>query len=150
MWTDITAYLEVRDKNGNWQKVAMPYDVPLSTSNPSRALSERDYRMFALLSDVQNNGDIVSLAQPRGLPRDVSWQIHAEHERQCSIGHGCYDCVGVSYLTLRELVGYAHYDAVYEGLPLREWLNGEYWAMIGAMMRYGYPDVVRVVFWFDY
>ena len=60
----------------------------------------RNYNLFAVLADVRNYEGIVPLAQPRGLPEDVSLYVKKEHDEWGCDGHSA------SWFTVDELIAY--------------------------------------------
>jgi len=113
----------------------------------------RNYNMFSLLAGVRNYGIIKPMAEPRGLPDDVSIEVYEKHREESGDAHS------ESYLTLRELVEYdyskPHIDEYDELIteddiytPLN-FLSDSYFKDIEELKQYGDLDNIRVVFWFD-
>lgn len=61
---------------------------------------ERDYSLFAVLADVRNSNLCDYIAEPRGLPDDVTEFVKREYGAWGNDAHSC------SYFTLRELIDY--------------------------------------------
>jgi hypothetical protein len=108
MGCDIHLYVE-KKINGVWEKqtgfVSNWYDpgsdyfAKDEFKNCDSPYGGRNYSLFSFLADVRNyDGEIKPLAQPRGLPDDVSDVVKAESDD--------WDCDGHShsYFTLRELI----------------------------------------------
>ena len=84
---------------------------------------DRNYRLFAILADVRNGygfagcdtGErLIPIAEPRGLPEDVSDLVRAESDYLGGDGHSH------SWLTLAELLTYDWTQTA----TLRGWING--------------------------
>jgi hypothetical protein len=148
MGCDIRSYVEIR--NGDqWEP------------SPGEVFDCRDYGLFGFLADVRNYSHSPVIAEPRGLPDDVSPEMRTECDEWG-------DCHSTSWLTLAELLAY-DYDQVFwdrrvtkgnngaaladegEGrhLPLREFLGPWYFGQLDELTRLGDPSSVRIVFWFD-
>jgi hypothetical protein len=148
MGCDIHSYVEIR--NGNqWE------------SSLNEVFDYRNYGLFGFLADVRNYSHSPVIAEPRGLPDDVSPELRAEYDEWG-------DCHSTSWLTLAELLAY-DYDQTFwdrrvtkgnngaaladegEGrhLTLREFLASSYFAQLDYLAKLGDPSTVRVVFWFD-
>lgn len=97
MGCDIHGYCEVY-KDGKWEMVSGFPD----TYNPEKLGNEpyggRNYRLFSLLADVRNYGDIIPISQPRGVPKDASDDYKAIVKQWSGDGHSH------SYLILDELL----------------------------------------------
>ena len=61
---------------------------------------DRNYDLFATLADVRNYGDTPYIAEPRGLPKDVTKKVKKESDDWGEDGHSH------SYFTLKELIEY--------------------------------------------
>ena len=61
MGCDIQLYIEVLTENG-WELYSHP-------------TVGRDYELFAKMAGVRNNGEIETIAQPKGLPNDISYIV---------------------------------------------------------------------------
>lgn len=117
MGCDIHLYVERQDQNGRWWKCqdgfksdyydeSSDYFKQERFKDGDQPYSGRNYDVFAYLADVRNGygfagcdtGDaIIPMAQPRGLPKDVSLMIQEQSDS--------WDCDGHShsYFTLGEL-----------------------------------------------
>jgi hypothetical protein len=73
MGTDIHLHTEIK-VNGVWQHYSQPR-IP------------RDYRLFAKLANVRNHWNIVPIAEPRGLPDDVTFTTKFDANRWDDDGH---------------------------------------------------------------
>lgn len=88
MGCDIHPYVEVRQQEG-WQKVHDIFenayfreDDPLDDWNrptSDRPYFGRNYTLFAILAGVRNYHEVSPIAQPRGVPPDVSSGILGEY-----------------------------------------------------------------------
>jgi hypothetical protein len=159
MGCDIHAYVEIR-RDGTWhhfdEKVfghggltAEPFDW-------------RDYGLFGFLADVRNYSRSPVIAEPRGIPDDVSPEVLGEYDEWGVDAHT------PTWLTAAELLAY-DYDAVFwdrrvtkngngaalaeegegEDRTLRDLLGTGYFGDLDQLAKLGMPDDVRVVFWFD-
>ena len=87
MGCDIHIATEMRH-NGRWRRVRLDQEY-----------DGRNYRLFAMLADVRNSYGIAPIAEPRGLPDDISHDL--EDGENFWLGDHSY-----SWLTLRELGSY--------------------------------------------
>jgi hypothetical protein len=147
MGTDISMYTEVR-KAGRWE-LAEPLErndwweegaIDLGPEwIPKGLYSVRNYELFAILANVCNpirsSIPFESICQPRGLPTDLSPQLHHWHAQ-------CESSFGESWLLLEELIAFdwhgkqiarrgvvdpkvAHlFPAGRRGFPFAEWPKG--------------------------
>lgn len=152
MGCDITLFVEVR-RGDEWALSDLELDVG------------RSYGLFGFLADVRNYSEVPVIAEPRGIPEDVSRQVREEHDDWGS---------SASWLTLGELLNF-DYEQVFwdrritrevspgsfdgaaraeegEGrhLSVREFLGPWYFAVLERLRSLGAPDEVRIVFWFSY
>ncbi len=156
MGCDIHAFAEVRSKKtGKW------------SDDDFRPFDDRNYSLFAFLANVRNYDCCEPIAQPRGIPDDVSDYVNEEHQTWLFDGHSA------SHLTLRELLEF-DYDKTFwnrrvdkqigpnhwtgaglaeegEGqvISYRENLGENFFADLKHLATLGEPDDVRIVFWFD-
>lgn len=148
MGCDIHSYVEVR-RDGRWY---CDYVDPFGDM--------RNYAVFGFLADVRNYSHSPVIAEPRGLPADVSHEIYEEWF------DGGYH--SASWLAIEELLSY-DYEQVFwdrrvtkngngaalaeegEGrhLSLRDFLGDGYFRRLDEMAALGDPTSVRMVFWFD-
>lgn len=73
----------------------------------------RNYDLFAILADVRNRQEVEPIAQPRGVPDDMSKEVRGEYERWEGDGHSH------SHFTLKELIDArdsGKYSRTYSGL----------------------------------
>lgn len=68
--------------------------------NVNSAYRHRNYALFSILADVRNNGANKPIAEPKGLPEDVSDVVKAESEYWGVDGHSH------SFFTMKELYDY--------------------------------------------
>ena len=144
MGCDIHLYVEVKD-GADWKSLREPVPNPYydesepeedreSPTNLPRSYSGRNYGLFAILADVRNGhgfagtdlGDSTKpIAQPRGLPSDVSTAIGAESEQWGVDGHSH------SYFTLAELYAHDWSSPVVNRSQVRrtrEWRSAPVWS----------------------
>lgn len=154
MGCDIHTFVEVR-REGRWQH------------EPFHPFSGRNYGVFGWLAGVRNYSQVGPLAEPKGLPGDVSFRLRAESDDWDLNGHSH------SWFTLAELLA-VDYEAVIEDrrvarqtsancfdggctaepgggetMPLRDFLGPDFMRDLEMLKHYGAPEAVRVVFWFD-
>lgn len=115
MGCDIHMWAEVRKRDG-WEKVGAifddPYhrkDDPESDPKTDHPYDNRNYDLYAILSDVRNGrgfagietGDgFLPISKPRGFPEDVSPEIKKDKEECCLLNHSA------SWLLLSEILEY--------------------------------------------
>ena len=139
MGCDIHAFYEIKVK-GKWEFYA-PADFT------------RNYDFFSRLANVRNDGTIVPIDCPRGLPTDVSYMV--------SLHNRVWDVDGHSH----SWVNSKEYDGLMDEFTAQQ-LNGSSntWDEPGRQYLFGnpfhswhnypedYPDFIedfRLVFWFD-
>lgn len=146
MGADIHTYVETF-RDGRWQHETGALVTPIDQwSDPAAPFDWRHYPMFGFLAGVRDH-DVPTIAQPRGLPDDVSPEVRAEN----ADGEWYHSA---SWLTLAELLAYDGYDQPtktrygFTG-PLREGLGPMFFQHLDELGKLGRPEDVRVVFWFD-
>lgn len=82
MGCDITLFIE--EKTGNEWDVTHTIDIP------------RNYTLFSILANVENNGEIPYISEPRGVPEDASNVVDTTF-------HYLHDYHSCSWLTREEL-----------------------------------------------
>jgi len=102
MGCDIHTYVEIRDKHGRWQAV--------EPDEPGRRtwawdFESRSYFCWAMLADVRNYDDIRPIAEARGLPDDLSYEVKEAAKRAEDDAHSH------SWFTLQELLAF-DFDAL--------------------------------------
>jgi hypothetical protein len=165
MGSDIYTYVEVRT-GGQWA-YAYGFDFDAGEATTDGPFGWRNYGMFGFLADVRNYSHSPVIAQPRGVPDDLSEETHTAYDRWDG------DVYSASWLTVAELLAY-NYDQIFwdrrvtkqrpddvfdgaalaeegEGrqVTLREFLGPAFFADLDTMAKLGDPDDVRVVFWFN-
>ncbi len=135
MGADIHPHAEVR-RDGTWHHVTDEIFPDIDNylfgddKRTAAPFDARNYHMFTLFAGVRHVGGVPTIAEPRGLPADVSPEVRAEHG-------GDLDWFGASWLTLGELLA-VDYDQERtaggsgETGPLREWFGDWYFAQIEA------------------
>lgn len=143
MGADIHFYVE-KKVDDTWQPVKGPnrwygkWEGERKLALEGWAYSGRNYELFSLLADVRNYGNrIEPLAEPRGLPEDVSEMIEKISDDWEWDGHS------YSYFYLSELE--KEKDRFKEISPniIKETIPKL------KILSQGDLDSVRVVFWFD-
>ena len=138
-------------------------DNPLSEAPTLKRIGlyeGRNYSLFAVLADVRNYNLMDYVAEPKGLPDDVTDFVKREYQAWGSDAHSC------SYFTLQELIdfydehkpvdplGYDILKPIINKLKQRadeldliwdfEWDNS-----FTRDVAYKKADNIRIVFWFD-
>ncbi len=90
MGCDIHAHLEIKIRGYGWEHY--------STSNIGR-----NYNLFAKMADVRNDGSILPISYPRGVPEDISAVTKIEYE-----GWGL-DAHSASWLDSKEIRDVMHF-----------------------------------------
>lgn len=151
MGCDIHSYAEKR-VNGKWESVAVsPFDW-------------RSYGMYGFLADVRNYSAVPPIAQPRGLPEELSFDTQKEYE------HWDGDAHTASWLSLAELLAFDYDHPMEDRRVTRQvgpnaWNGGctadlgegtmtTYREFLGKMFfadleRLKAAGAERIVFWFD-
>ena len=91
MGCDIHLYVERREEDGSW-RVVPSYDDVLTWD------IGRCYFCFAVLADARNSWDLKPIAEPRGLPDDLSPEVKERARRDEEDAHTH------SWLTLPEML----------------------------------------------
>lgn len=91
MGCDIYEHFEVYRK-GLWERLQVLPVVPCwDDLTPEQEMAywslplflDRDYRLFSILANVRNPYGIQPMAFPRGLPDDLSPEVHADWDEAC-------------------------------------------------------------------
>jgi hypothetical protein len=152
MGCDIHPFAEKR-VDGRWQGIEDVFPF-----------MRRDYLMFGFLADVRNEHALPTIAQPRGLPQDLSAHVEEQYGLSDDGAHS------FSWLSVSELVGF-NYDCPVadprESVPalsksgrceyvsnpnqgevttLRVLLGQHFFDELRELQEAG---VERIVFWFD-
>ena len=130
------------DKHLDWydahEKGLLPY--PFSDS----PYGGRCYRLFGVLAGVRDASvEMIVPDRYNQLPDDVSDEL-----KHMSDDYG-YDAHSHNYLTLRELMDSKYYQM--SDLELNEMGIDAYFfkSMVPDLQKFGDPDDIRIVFWFD-
>lgn len=153
MGCDIHTFAEKQNEDGVFEMIEglAPFD-------------SRSYGTFGFLAGVRNYSGVTPIAEPRGLPSDVSEEVKDEHESWSCGAHS------TTWLTVAELKAF-DYDANMEDRRVTKrmpggWLNGGCTAEPGEGQSMTYRKFLgewffqdlqeledagadRVVFWFD-
>lgn len=148
MGCDIHIWTEVRNtKTYQWEKVGSIFPNPRfedgddvnedHTPLIDEPYDDRNYRLFAILANVRNYGNVRPISKPRKLPVDITPEVMAKYNEWGSDAHS------PSWLILAELMAYRPENDFeqqgYDDLKL----------IIQAISPLGNPGNVRVVFFFD-
>ena len=146
MGCDIYSYVEYRDKNsGKWNMVRMyvPYRWKPDGLNLVEPYHGRNYELFSMLAGVR--GFATPIAEPRGIPQDVSDGVRREY-------NSVEDWVHTpSWLTLAELRVASKDKRSYnkdERGYLKELIFGINFMLL-ASWHWVNDTNARLVFWFD-
>lgn len=154
MGADIHAYVEIRT-NGTWSYVGG--DAFPDNTRPEKRYcpfdGARDYGLFGFLADVRNYAGAPVIAEPCGLPPNVSPEVRAESGLWGSDGHSH------TWLTLADLLAF-DYDQTFidqyndgnytpQVTTMRDFLRDWYFDCLDRLGKLGAPEDVRIVFWFD-
>lgn len=153
----ITAWLEGKDKKGEWF-LANPRFVNLDNPekvNPPQALDLRmnkNYLLYAALGDVRNDYSIPYIQRLRGIPDDATAIVKEEADI-------AYDSIGKGYVTAKELNSYYHTYINDEDEAVRA-AAGFVWEVYLTLLSISYSvrntqevhldiDDTRLIFWFE-
>lgn len=134
MGCDIHLYVEIKI-GGQWYVYNHPH-VP------------RNYELFAIMAGVRNYDKILPIAEPRGIPEDVSLVCGLDY---AWLGQ---DAHSASYLTCEEMGRLLHWFEEREDWTYYDAFGFLFGDSIEDFREHSksYPDSVqdaRVVFWFD-
>lgn len=150
MGCDIHVVAEFRI-DGKWKVVDKPifagdaYDIKMGEPLIVEPFGWRSYAMFAFFAGVRNDGTVIPLAEPRGLPDDAC------DDTRYDLADDYGDLHSTSWLSLRELIDAdfgRHFPTEFwkhEGIPLGDL----YFEHLETLKTLGKPDDVRIVFAFD-
>jgi hypothetical protein len=130
MGTDIHLYVEKQRKDGTWVRAKLSeWECPWckgaghyenrpndkcywceGVGKTAKEYHQRNYDVFAMLADVRNDG-FVPLAEPRGLPDDLSLTLRTENYDPDDKDAPWLGDHSFSHATLAELLAY-NYDRV--------------------------------------
>lgn len=138
MGCDIHAHTEVKI-NGKWEHVS---DLHI----------RRSYDLFSRMANVRNDGEIVPISEPRGLPSDVSYLTKFARDYCGSDGHSDSWLSGAELESLEDWYSKQPY-----GKTTGFWLHDTFGYLFGnGWDVHKYPDDYppgvedsRIVFWFD-
>lgn len=136
MGCDIHHFFEVRRGN-RWYSVHAEIPSPYGGGEVSLLGAPdlgRNYSLFGHLAGVRHSPVLGPIAEPRGLPEDISPEV----QRQADFWED--DAHSHSWLTLKEIRD--NQDRHRQLVDLAEHMTWSLWG-------YGRGDSVRMVFWFD-
>ena len=130
------------DKHLDWydanEKGLLPY--PFSDS----PYGGRCYRLFGVLAGVRDTSiEMIVPDRYNELPDDVSDEL-----KHMSDDYG-YDAHSHNYLTLRELMDSKYYKMSSEKLNNMGIDSYFFKTMVPDLQKFGKPDEIRIIFWFD-
>lgn len=99
MGCDIHMYAEVKRRD-EWEAVGRVFEDESNAAWEIHPYTGRNYDLFAVLADVRNSFGIRPIAEPRGVPDDVSRYVRNEFTKWGCNGHSA------SWLTVSELEAY--------------------------------------------
>ena len=139
MSTMISSYVEKR----NIETLEWKY---IEGENPFK--SRGDYEVYSFLADVRNYNRCVPIDNPRYLPKQISyeiWKIYNEEK---------LDSYSESYLSLEELLNFNYQRPCrlgegHEVIPTyKEFLGEHFFEELEHLKTLGFPDDIRIIFWF--
>ena len=130
------------DKHLDWYKADEKGLLPYPFSD--QPYGGRCYRLFGLLAGVRDTSmEMVVPDRYDQLPPDVSDEI-----KNISDDHG-FDGHSHNYLTLKELMGSKYYKMSSDEL-MHDGIDPYFFkTMVPDLQKFGNPDDIRIVFWFD-
>lgn len=168
MACDIHDYLEIR-REGRWEYAgddAFPgNEYDFEKHSPFDGV--RSYGLYGFLADVRNYSQVPSVACKRGLPADVTSEVQAQSEEWDVNGHSH------TWVSLAELLAYDYDQVIWdrrvtkqispglwsgaaiaqqgedEHLTLREFLGEWFFGRLELLKKFGAPEDVRIIMWFD-
>lgn len=163
MGCDIHMAVEVR-RNGKWERALPPEHarVPCEVEEARRGdpwsvrraevewFTDRRYALFGALAGVRNY-DVSPIAEPRGLPNDVSEEVRKlatyDYDNPGDVQLGDHS---FTWLTLDEVLAYDWNQKMPDGAPLRDWCGDFFTRFVPALKELDAdPRNVRLVFGFD-
>ena len=104
----------------------------------------RCYRLFGLLAGVRDTSiDMIVPDRHDHLPDDVSVEIEDLSDEWATDGHSH------NYLTLKELMSSKYFKMTEQDLADMGIDSYFFTTLVPDLMRFGNPDDIRIVFWFD-
>ncbi|MCB6366621.1 hypothetical protein LI291_10600 [Intestinibacillus massiliensis] len=135
MGCDIHVHIEVQNEAGKWLHHSAP-DV------------KRDYGLFALMAGVRNYGKVQPIAEPRGLPDDISEVTSAEWEPYADNWHTPSYLMADELPELQQRYQELRHDLHSLDTDLEYGVFHTYVAGNSLSSHEGWKDL-RIVFWFD-
>jgi len=130
------------DEHLHWYEASEKGLLPYPYSD--QPYGGRCYRLFGLLAGVRDTSmEMVVPDRYDQLPPDVSDEI-----KNISDDHG-FDGHSHNYLTLKELMGSKYYKMSSDEL-MHDGIDPYFFkTMVPDLQKFGNPDDIRIVFWFD-
>ena len=163
MGCDIHSYVESQNEDGSWERVRWEQQEQFDDG----PFDWRSYAMYGFFADVRNYSAVPALAEPRGLPEDVTEWVRVEHEEMG------WDAHSTSWFSVDELLAF-DYDQEFEDRRVtirtgprsangghtadpgggevttyREFLGGAYFRDLDILRALNEKRPTRFVFWFD-
>ncbi len=126
-WISCDTWIETEDT------ISFQFTYELVIPNGKKFYEDRNNKLFDRLTGIKNFADVEVMAEPRGLPEDVSELVNNANKRLEG------DCHSHSWFTLEELLK-------------EDWTGDEYKdfrVALEKMKKIDTPKNVRAVFWFD-
>jgi len=148
MGCDIHTYVEQQEGDGTWVRAEWPdADRANYVWGP---FDWRSYHLFGFLADVRNYSKVPPIADPRGLPGDVSAALR---EQADDIDHHSHSWLSVSELADFDYAQTFEDRRVTRGggkrVTYREFLGEEFFRDLATLTTMNTARPTRVVFWFD-
>lgn len=153
MGADIHMYIEYKDNNGKWKLnekqrceackgLESNFDCNDCFGNGYIECEIwRNYLLFSILADIRNEGDIIPISRPKGIPADAS-------EEYIKISNNDLGNHSHSYHTLKQLKKCKgkYYGNKYDWEFLKGYLPKN---LEKLAQKHGGDDNIRIVFFFD-
>lgn len=158
MGCDIRSHVEIWTQAAGWTWIRDFDPTPDEYDDPWEVFPGRNYSLFGFLANVRNYSHVPALDRPRGIPDDLSADLHAKWLDD----DGCH---GTTWFTVAELLA-VNYAQVFEdrrgsstkSLPegqgrrttLRHFLDEDYFRRLDMLAKLSpVAAAIRVVVWFD-
>jgi hypothetical protein len=153
MGCEIYSFAEVKINN-KWEKVynqfsLCKYDRVVNAKEKcDNPFYWQRYSMFSFLANVRNDRLLIPICYPRGLPNDVSDDVHEMYKRDENNHHSS------SYITCKELLEFNYNEVIVMlgknifNSTYKEELGSMYFKHLNELKQLGNPDNTRIVIWF--